>query len=430
MTTTDAAPPNEAATASRWPWPKRFGFCFLFVFLVLSTLPMPFAAIPFGSLPFRWLNTLWIAVVPIVGQRVFHVKAEFMDIGSGDTVFRYVELAVWAIVSSVIACLWSALDHKSAHYQSAHRGLVIFARYALAFSLVSYGASKIIPVQFPRPSLDLLVLPYGSSTRFTLGYAFMGASPWLERLAGLAEISSAILLTIRRTTLFGALAALGILLNVAAFNFFYGVPAKIQVLHLLALAGVIVFPHRRRLIAFLIFNRPTLPSEVRPLFHRGWLETATVILRTLTVTALIIGSLHNRYKWDTEFGDHSPRSPLRGIWNVDFFQDNGIVRPPLVTDSTRWRRLIFDGPLTGTIDDMDDTRQWFKVKLTLGKVTLTTIDEKTQLTLSYARPDAKTLVIDTTIDGHAIHAICHRLDERNYPLTSGRFHWSAETYKQ
>ena len=412
--------------AAVWRWPKRFAFCFLVVFIVLATLPMPFAAIPYGAKPFGWLTKLWIAIVPIVGAHLFHVDAHFQDLGSGDTVFHYVQLVVWAAVACVVALLWSSIDRNRSHYEGVGRVFLVFVRYALALSMVSYGAAKVIPVQFPRPALDILLLPYGQSTPYRLAWTFMGASPFFQMFSGWAELISAFLLTIRRTSLFGALLAIGVLLNVAAFNFAYGIAAKIQVLHLLTLAVIVVYPHLRRLIGFLVLNRPTTPAELRPLFAQRKTERAFVVVRTVAVIAFIAGTLLARRDWQVHFGDLSPRSPLRGIWNVDVFEDNGVVRPPLVTDAGRWRRMVFDGPLFGTIYDMDDTRHWFRAQLTPRQLLLTTMDAKKTIVLLYSKPDPRTLVIDASIDAHRIHAICHRVDEKVFPLVSTPFRWSAE----
>jgi len=217
-----------------WPWPRRFASGFVLVFLTLATLPMPFAVIPWGRVVFSWPDRLWKWIVPMVGERVFHVNAEFANFGSGDMPFHYVRLFVWAVIALVAAVAWSFFDRNPAHYATAQRWFVIFCRFALAFSMVSYAAAKVIPVQFPRPSLDVLVLPIGSASKFTLLYAFMGASPVFQRLVGWAELLSALLLTVRRTSLIGALLALATVSAVGAINFSYGLPAKIQVLHLAA----------------------------------------------------------------------------------------------------------------------------------------------------------------------------------------------------
>jgi hypothetical protein len=405
---------------------RRFAFCSAVTFLVLVSLPLPFSAIPYGGVPFVWLDAIVKRVVPFIGAHLFHVDAHFIFLGSGDTYFDYVRLFVLAVVSLAIALPWSTLDRNQARYARLATFFQIYLRYALAVSMISYGVGKILSNQFPRPALDVLVLPYGDSTIMRLGWTFMGAVPNFQRFAGWAEVISGFLLVFRRTSLLGALLAIGVLVNVAAFNFFYDVAAKLQPLHLLALAIAIVVPHRRRLLNFFVRNRAAEPDETPPLFARRSYELGAIALRTLFIAAVFIVSVRARVDWQLHSGDRAPRSPLRGIWNVDELSDNGIARPPLVTDAHRWRRIIFDGPLFGTIIDMDDTRHWHRVKLTPANVMLTTMDEKKKIVLAYARPDPGTLVVDTNVDGHTIHAVCHRMDERHFLLTSHHPHWVNE----
>jgi hypothetical protein len=47
--------------------------------------------------------------------------------------------------------------------------------------------------------------------------------------------------------------------------------------------------------------------------------------------------------WSTE-GDGRPLPPLYGIWEVRQMSIGEQLRPPLLTDSTRWWRAIFDLP--------------------------------------------------------------------------------------
>lgn len=402
---------------------------FALVFLTLATLPMPFSVLPFSARLFAWPDRLWQRIVPIAGERLFHVNAEFAHLGSGDMVFHYVRLFVWAVIALVAAVAWSVFDRHPAHYAAAQRWFVVFCRFALAFSLVAYATAKVIPVQFPRPALDVLILPIGSASKFTLLYAFMGASPGLQRLLGWMELVSALLLTVRRTSLLGALLALGVLSAVAAINFNYGLPAKIQALHLMALAVAIIVPHRRRLALFLL-DRGAPPSDSPPLFSSRSVERWAVALRTVIVIFVVSESLHRSYSFNQRLGDAAARSPLRGVWNVEVFEYDGGVRPPLVTDSIRWRRVVFDDRRVASIYDMRDRREWFHMEMSGSTINLSSKDHKTLLKVAYRRSDRTTLILETIAAGHRIRAICRLQNEANFPLLSERFRWTAITYDE
>jgi len=47
--------------------------------------------------------------------------------------------------------------------------------------------------------------------------------------------------------------------------------------------------------------------------------------------------------------DAPPRRPLPelyGIWEVDSFEADGVIRPSLLTDEQRWRRVLIDAART------------------------------------------------------------------------------------
>jgi hypothetical protein len=49
------------------------------------------------------------------------------------------------------------------------------------------------------------------------------------------------------------------------------------------------------------------------------------------------------------------------------------------------------------------------------------------LSFTYARPDRRTLIADSIIDGHKLHAVCHLSEASMKPLLTTRgFHWINE----
>src|SRR5947199_1204250 len=102
--------------------------------------------------------------------------------------------------------------------------------------MLSFGAYKVIKSQFPAPSLDRLLEPYGDSSPMGLLWTFMGASKAYTIFGGFAEMLGGALLTVRRTTLLGALVCIGVITNIVMLNFSYDVPVKLYSTHLLLMA--------------------------------------------------------------------------------------------------------------------------------------------------------------------------------------------------
>jgi len=76
-----------------------------------------------------------------------------------DSDFYWVQ-AFWLLIVSVIAtAAWSLLDRKRDNYHVLNRYFRFFVRFGLAAQMFEYGMTKLIPTQFPSPSLNTLVTP-------------------------------------------------------------------------------------------------------------------------------------------------------------------------------------------------------------------------------------------------------------------------------
>jgi len=418
-----AAESDAANTeAARWSVATRVAFRFTFAYLVLYNFPFPFDLFPFTeSLANRYFD-LWIRLIPAVAVRVFGVHADVLPNGSGDTTFNYIQVFCFAILAAAVTVLWSLLDRRRASYTRLHEWLRVYIRFALGSAMISYGAVKVIQSQFPPPTLDRLVQPFGDASPMGILWTFMGASAAYNVFSGAGEMLGGILLLIRRTTLLGALVSSAVLANIVALNFFYDVPVKLYSLHLLAMAGFLAVPDLRRMFEFFIRHKPA------DLFSAKWRRTAAMVLSTAVLILLVVFQLQRAQASRKQWGDLSPRSPLRGIWNVDSLTANGVDRPPLVTDAKRWRRMVFDGAQVVAIQTMDDHRQRYVLALDERNHTmnLKKREETSSVSFEYRRPDPNTLIVDGTMNGEKLHATMHRADARAFLLTTRGFHWINE----
>jgi hypothetical protein len=408
---------------SPWPFAKRFALCAGFVFFVFVNWPFPLDLVPYLA---EWIYPPVAKVTGVIVQwaakTLFHVSADVLPNGSGDTTYNYVQAALWIAAALVLGALLAPLIRKRTRSDRTYEIFRIYLRFALAVTLVGYGMAKIIQLQFPTPGLERLVQPYGTSSPMGILWSFMGVSRAYNLLTGGAEVLAAILLTTRRTTLAGGLLAMGVMGNIAALNYSYDVPVKLYSTELFLMAAVVVAPDARRLVD--LFFR----ARQQPLFRRASLETASLVLRTLLVTAFVLYAFYEANASRKVYGDLAPRSPLRGIWNVDQLTENGTPRPPLVTDAARWRRVVFDRPTYSSILLMSDARTRYMVDVDEKKHTASfkgRDDPKVTFTLAYTQPDPNTLTLDGVVDHRSLHATCHRAAATDLLLTRG-FHWVNE----
>jgi hypothetical protein len=101
--------------------------------------------------------TLWLA------EHVFGATPPLVYTGnSGDTVFHWVQTAWLLIVAIAVTAIWSAADRRRTEYVTLHAWLRLFVRFALVSQMFYYGMAKVVPPQFPPPSLVTLLQPIGS----------------------------------------------------------------------------------------------------------------------------------------------------------------------------------------------------------------------------------------------------------------------------
>ena len=416
--------------ARDWRPSARIAFRFVFAYLLLYNLPFPLNVIPNAEFVDRVYTAFWNAVVTRIGSHVLHLAYEITILpnGSGDTTWNYVQVLCLLILAVIATIVWSLLDRTRRNYTRLYDWLRVYVRLALGVTMIGYGSYKVIQSQFPSPSLDRLLQPFGDASPMGLLWTFMGASWSYNLFTGLGEMLGGVLLFARRTTLLGALVCNAVMIQIVMLNFSYDVPVKLYSLHLLAMAMFLVAPDARRLANVLVLNRPAEPAELRPLFARQWLNRGAMVLAAVFLLGIVGMSLYGSYAQRRKYGDLAERSPLRGIWEVEEFAVDGQI-PPLATDSARWRRVIFDYPGVIAVQRISDSRSRYALALDTERKTLDLTkrdDPNWKAALTYEQPEPLVLTLTGQFDGQEIRAKLRRTDESRFLLLSRGFHWINE----
>jgi uncharacterized membrane protein YphA (DoxX/SURF4 family) len=426
----DDLPPDVQTAESLSPGPawgpvKKLLFRFAFAYLVLYNFPFPLYYIP--SVHLGYLQ-MWKAPVRWVGKHVFNVT--LTSHGGGDSAYSYVQVFCFLVISVAAALIWTLLDRKRRNYARLYEWLRVYVRFVLAVAMIEYGVSKVFPSQFLAPATDRLMQPYGDSSPMGLLWTFMGASVPYSVFTGLGELAGGLFLTVRRITLLGALVCIGVLSNVVMLNLGYDAPVKLFSAHLLLMAVFLAAPGLRRLADVLVLNRPAEPEEIRPLFRRKWLARTAAAFAAVFILSMTGMMLHSSYKDLEEYGPKAAsRLPLYGMWNVEELVVDGKVRPPLVTDEKRWRRLFFNTPGRLAIQLMSDSRERYDLDLDEKKRRLVLSrrdDPAWKTTLVYRRPRPDVLLVAGPFDGHRVRARLRLTEPPEFLLVTRGFHWISE----
>jgi uncharacterized membrane protein YphA (DoxX/SURF4 family) len=299
-----------------------------------------------GAASRRVLTAVHEPVVGWFGRSVFGLTGGPNDAGAR---WALVQQLVAILIAVGVAAVWSVASRRT-EYRRLHGWARVILRYYVAVIVLVYGGLKVINLQFPPLTLAQISQPLGNLSPMGLLWTFMGYSPAYTMFAGLGEVVGAFLLFFRRTTTLGALILIGVMSNVALMNYAYDVPVKQLSTNLLLAAMVLVAPDARRLFDVLVRNASSVPADLSVVFPR-WLARVRRVVKPLVIVVATVGPL--AFSWRLQ--SLLRRPPLYGLYEVDQFVRNGVVVPPLTTDSTRWRAISFSRPETMAIRLMSDS---------------------------------------------------------------------------
>lgn len=426
----DAADPGVERLAGGWSRTGRMTFRFAFLYLGLFCLATQISGSMLKNLsfeyrglgllpPLRQLN-VWVA------EHVFGVTSGLEVVSGGEPLIFWVQ-ASWLLAAAAAgAAIWSLVDRERASYDRLHAWFRVFVRFALAASMFEYGMTKLIPNQFPAPSLATLVTPTGDLTLSALLWTSVGAAPPYQIFTGCVELLGGVLLLVPRTALLGAMISLAAATQVFVLNVSYDIGVKLVSFHLMVLALVLLAPDASRLADFFLRGRATDEPPLRPLFRtpraNRW---ALMVQIVIGVYLLVVWGYANVQFWQVAGGGR-PKSPLYGVWDVEQMSVDGERRLPILNDyDRRWRRVILDGPDSVAIQRTDDSFARYVASTDSGGSQLVLRKGGGAWTASFEveRPAPDRLILDGDMDGHRVRSELRLVGFETFRLLNSPFRW-------
>jgi hypothetical protein len=247
------------------------------------------------------------------------------------------------------------------------------------------------------------------------------------------EVLGGVLLFFRRTTTLGALVVIAVMSNVVMLNLCYDVPVKQYSIHLLLMAVFLVVPDMKRLANVLVLNRPAAPANLAPPWTARWARISALALSLLFLGYLLFVDARQNLAFANQSGPGAARPPLYGTFDIEELVRNGQLRPPLLTDASRWRRLVVSYPQVLSVRWMDGTLHRYRTQYAPAKhaVALSAWEKQpgkpdSGCALTYTWPDKDHLVLRGTLLGDAVTIRLRRVEPAKLLLTSRGFHWVSE----
>jgi hypothetical protein len=445
--TASAPVPVPDVAESRWHPATlivfRFAFVYFGVYVLLTQMLNTMILIP--RLGFPQLGGLGPlrGIVMWVGAHVLGIAKPFSSqlTGSGDMLFDWVQAFTLLLGAVLATMIWTAVARERTNHAKLYAAFRVFVRFALGTTMLSYGFAKVVPLQMSAPGLTRLLEPFGEFSPMGVLWASIGASRSYEMITGAAEVTGGLLVMIPQTTKIGAILCFVDTADVFALNMTYDVPVKLFAVHLVLMSLLLIAPDARRLVNFFLRGRADRLTTEPTLGGSRQARIRATGLQLTFATYYAIVSLWGSLRTWHQFGGGAPKSPLYGIWDVQRMTIDGVERAPLLTDSTRWRRVLFDAPgfmqirrmtdgITGFVPKIDTVAHTMALKPSIAinaSGSFVRPDEsKPPQTLAYTRPERTHLVIDGALDGHTLHVELAYRDPNAFMLRSRGFHWVQE----
>ena len=444
--------PEEAPSADRTMERRALGLAtlperFLLVYPILFMLPFPLAL--FGllhSVPgytgsmvasaLDWVTGLHTRapqpVVAWMGRTLTGQEPSFEFTGSGDGLASYLDVLLSLVVAGLIAAAWWAWRRSTPVSGTVRDACRTLLRYYVAWVMLSYGFSKVFPLQFAVMGPDRVLQPYGDSSPMGLLWTFMGASPGYQMLAGAAEVLGGLLLMFRRTALLGALVVAAVMTNVFAMNVFFDVPVKLYSFHYLLFAVLIALPDVPRMFGLFVGNVPVAPRDLQPFwFHSPRWRRGLGIAKAVLIVALLATNIESRVERMRTSGPWAPQHELHGVYRAESFEVLGgdALAAGAIPDEMRWVRVGMRPPWTATVQRADGTATRLRMRLdeeasTLALYDRSIIDPPTD-PMDLERLEDARHRLEGKFDEHSIRVTLRREDGESL-FESRDFRWISE----
>ena len=424
-------PATGLSAEANWSLPQKLLFRFSFIFFGLYVIPFPANYITILKSNLNWVFEAWNWLVVDAGKYILHLPNDITVTpnGSGDTTWNWVQM--FLILSSTLlgAIIWSLLDRQRKNYQRMLYWFTVVVRYYLAFSLIHYGLLKVFKSQFPAPNIYRLEEAYGQSSPMGLAWTFLGFSKGFNYFMGFAEVMGGLLLLIRKTKTFGALFCMTVTANIVAINYCFDVPVKIFSSMLFLMAVFVAAPDIHRLIQFFILNRDTRLKAYGPSFTSRTWKIAHSVIKTVFILYVLNSNKNQAISFQDQYGDEAPKPKLYGNYRVETFYKNTVIIPPILTDKTRWNKIVLSSFDRGAVQMMDDTLEAYTYHdyPDTNEIRFNDrVSNQLKYTFKYLQTDQDHMEMKSEDPDGSIYMKLVRLESSDYLLMKRGFHWINE----
>ena len=321
---------------------KGFLMIWVGLYIFIYGFPFPLDNIPFTYELFsKYFIQLKTSFILFFGKSILGIETlEKIEMtGSGDTTFDYVMIPAMMIVSFVIGLIMISIKKVRENASGFYKWSLVYARYFVGLTLISYGVAKFLVGQFPGPSLYSMDVLYGEMSPMGLAWRFFGYSDTYKIFMGISEILAGFLLLFRRTVVLGALGSIAVCTNIVLVNFSFDVPVKLFSSHLLVFSILVLLPSLKAIFDFFLLQKTTSLGELKPYFTKRKYQIIWLLINIYYVGVIPITRMVGHYQGQ-KFRVH--QNEWEGIYS-GFEADEAIAWDKVVVESNYLMLIRKDG---------------------------------------------------------------------------------------
>jgi hypothetical protein len=427
--------PESNISVNEWSPVKKQAIRFLSIFLLLYILVNPNDVVPYFHIIQRFTRQPFYHLVNWLSDTLLHIPNSLSNSihTSTDTTFNYLVVLFAIVFAGLGSVVWLFVGKKSLNYNKLNEILFIILRYYLGITWIAYATLKVIHLQFPELTPITLLHTYGESPPRELAWNFMGYSTGFNYFVGMSEYVIGILLFFRRTYTLGNLIAIGALINILAFNYYFDDNVKLLSTILMVMSLLLLSKDIKPLINFFFRSKEVSIETTRfYTFNTKSKNLIFIVLKYGLILFVIFFDLYTFSARAKQLGYMGKKPSLYGAYEVRTFIVNKDTLKPITTDTLRWNKLIVSLAGKAAVIRMNNDIHYFVINTDTAKRTIKLTgrtDTANKYLFTYDLKDS-VLLINGKHYHDSLRVQLKQMNLDSLPLLKHKFHWVIEHQKQ
>jgi len=347
-----------------------------------------------------------------------------------DSKYDYSRFLLIGILSFLLALIWGLLKGRFQRIR-VKTWIITILRYHVGLTMILYGLSKVLVLQFGEMDLLNLENKMGSYTGMGFLWRFMSYSPFYTQVTGYVEVIGGILLLFRGTTFLGSLISFIAMVNVVVIDIGYDVSVKMFAIHLLLMVFVLVAYNTRRILQFSLNRTHIVPVKYESLIPSRYRK----LQYGLKAAILIYFTISQFYFQGKRIDRRNTENEAPSLSSVYFVKDQTANGIPLSDDEfpqeLKWETLFINGSSylknSMVIENAKGNRRYFSTKTDTINKTITFYplrgSGEESNTFTYQKLDGKQVRFEGIYQGDTLSITTESKAKEDYRLMNNKIKW-------